>query len=94
MPPEMELERARREPIGAIVLILLGMLFLFNTLGFFSFGWINHGWPWIVIAIAIWLLVRGCGAACFRINLHGRPASGVNPESRDGGAEPPSGGER
>jgi hypothetical protein len=57
-PPQWELERARREPIGAIVLILLGMLFLFNTLGFFSFGWVSHGWPVIIVAIAVWLLVR------------------------------------
>jgi hypothetical protein len=60
MPPPIppDLERARREPIGAIVLIVLGMLFLFNTLGFFSFGWISHGWPLIIVAIAVWLLMR------------------------------------
>jgi hypothetical protein len=56
--PQMELERARREPIGAIVLILLGMLFLLNTMGFFSFGWIGHGWPWIIVIIGVWLIVR------------------------------------
>jgi hypothetical protein len=54
----MELERARREPVGAIVLILLGMLFLFNTLGFFSFHWVSHGWPLIIVAIAVWLIAR------------------------------------
>jgi len=59
--PEMELERARREPIGAIVLILLGMLFLFNTLGFFNFGWVSHGWPLIIVGIAVWLLMRNTG---------------------------------
>ena len=57
-PPDMELERARREPIGAIVLILLGMLFLFNTMGFFNFGWVSHGWPLIIVGIAVWLLMR------------------------------------
>ncbi|MBT9332154.1 B-box zinc finger protein [Paracidobacterium acidisoli] len=57
-PPEMELEAARREPIGAIVLIGLGMLFLFNTLGIFSFEWIDHGWPLLIIGIGIWLLIR------------------------------------
>ena len=95
VPPEMELERARREPIGAIVLILLGMLFLFNTLGFFSFGWIHHGWPWVVVAIAVWLLVRGGGGACFRGRVH-IPPPGVTPESRDAGTPPPpsTGGER
>jgi hypothetical protein len=59
--PEMELERARREPIGAIVLILLGMLFLFNTLGFLNFGWVSHGWPLIIVGIAVWLLMRNTG---------------------------------
>lgn len=57
-PIPQDLERARREPIGAIVLIILGMLFLLNTMGFFSFGWIGHGWPLVVVAIAIWLLMR------------------------------------
>jgi len=61
MPPAIELERARREPIGAIILILLGMLFLFNTMGFFSFHWMTYGWPWIILAIAVWLLVRNSG---------------------------------
>src|SRR5438445_294675 len=41
MPPDVELQAARREPIGAIVLIGLGMLFLFNTLGLLSFDWIG-----------------------------------------------------
>jgi hypothetical protein len=58
IPPEAELDAARREPIGAIVLIGLGMLFLFNTLGIFSFEWIHHGWPLLIIGIGIWLFVR------------------------------------
>ena len=61
IPPQMELERARREPIGAIVLILLGMLFLFNTMGFFNFEWVHHGWPLIIVGIAVWLLLRNSG---------------------------------
>jgi TM2 domain-containing membrane protein YozV len=95
VPPEMELERARREPIGAIILILLGMLFLFNTLGFFSFGWINHGWPFVVIAIAVWLVVRGCGGACFRTTVH-MPPPGIPPQNSDSGGppQPPTGGEQ
>ncbi len=48
----------RPEPIGAIVLIIVGMLFLFSTLGFLRFDWIGHGWPIIVIAVGAWLLVR------------------------------------
>jgi hypothetical protein len=81
-PPGMELERARREPIGAIVLILLGMLFLFNTLGFFNFGWVSHGWPLIVVGIAVWLLMRNTG----RLGFPGR----VGPQPPMGGPVSPA----
>ena len=56
MPPDMP--GRRPEPIGAIVLIAVGMLFLFSTLGFLRFDWIGRGWPVLVIAVGIWLLVR------------------------------------
>lgn len=62
--PPPDLQRARCEPIGAIVLIGLGMLFLFSTLGIFQFDWIGRGWPLILIGIGVWLLVqrtRGAG---------------------------------
>ncbi len=48
----------RREPIGAIVLIALGLLFLLNTLGFFRFDWVGHFWPLFIIALGAWLLIR------------------------------------
>ncbi len=56
--PPPDLQRARREPIGAIVLIGLGMLFLFNSLGFFKFDWVGRGWPLILIGIGVWLIVQ------------------------------------
>lgn len=88
-PPEWELERARREPIGAIVLILLGMLFLFNTLGFFNFGWVSHGWPLIIVAIAVWLLMRA------RSGSHAPPPPGAwPPPPPPANPEPPGGGVR
>lgn len=51
----------RREPVGAIVLIGLGLLFLFNTLGFFRFDWIGHLWPLFIIALGAWLFIRRTG---------------------------------
>lgn len=84
LPPNVELQHARREPIGAILLILLGMLFLFNTLGLLSFSWIGHGWPWVIVAIAVWLLVRGGGA---RFHLHAPP-----PPQEPAQPQPPAGG--
>jgi hypothetical protein len=83
--PQMELERARREPIGAIVLILLGMLFLFNTLGFFNFGWVRHGWPLIIVGIAVWLLMRNSG----RFGFYNRPVVQPPVPGAPGNAPPP-----
>jgi hypothetical protein len=52
-------EAARRnEPAGAIVLIALGLIFLFGTLGVFSFHWVEHGWPLIIIAVGVWLFFK------------------------------------
>lgn len=48
----------RREPIGAIVLIGLGLLFLFNTLGIFGGEWLRHTWPILIIGLGAWLLIR------------------------------------
>ena len=46
-------------PIGAIVLILLGVLFLLNTLGF-EYG-IGRFWPVILIFVGGWLFARNWG---------------------------------
>ncbi len=46
-------------PIGAIVLILLGVLFLLNTMGM-EFG-IDRFWPLILIGIGGWLFARNWG---------------------------------
>jgi TM2 domain-containing membrane protein YozV len=48
----------RREPIGAIVLIGLGLLFLFNTLGIFGGEWMHHTWPILIIGLGAWLFIR------------------------------------
>jgi hypothetical protein len=60
MPPEVDpyAPVPRREPIGAIVLIGLGLLFLLNTLGFFRFNWIGHAWPIFIIGLGAWLVIR------------------------------------
>ena len=56
-PPFHDAAR-RSEPVGAIVLIVLGLLFLFGTLGIFSLHWIGHGWPLIIIGIGVWLFFK------------------------------------
>jgi len=48
----------RAEPIGAIVLIGFGLLFLFGTLGIFHFDWIGRGWPVIIIVVGVWMFLK------------------------------------
>jgi TM2 domain-containing membrane protein YozV len=58
-PAQQFADAARRnEPAGAIALIVLGLLFLFGTLGIFRFDWIGRGWPLILIAIGVWLFYK------------------------------------
>lgn len=56
MPPPARVRRP--EPIGALILIGLGLLFLFNALGFFPAMWLGRGWPLLLIGLGVWLLVR------------------------------------
>jgi hypothetical protein len=46
----------RATPIGPMILIVLGGLFLMNTLGFFPLRFIGKFWPAILIAIGVWML--------------------------------------
>lgn len=48
-------------PVGAIILIGLGFLFLLNTMGWFHFFWMGRLWPLILIVIGVWLFVRRAG---------------------------------
>ena len=50
---------ASKIPMGAIVLILLGVLFLLHTMGL-GFG-LDRFWPLILIAIGGWLFARNWG---------------------------------
>jgi cell wall-active antibiotic response 4TMS protein YvqF len=47
-----------RVPVGSLVLIGLGVLFLLNTMGLFHAHWIHRLWPLILIVIGVWLLVK------------------------------------
>ena len=48
----------RRQPIGAFILIGLGVLFLLNTLDVFHFNWFGKLWPLLIIAFGALLFVR------------------------------------
>ena len=56
--PDLWCARNRGIPTGAVVLIVLGVLFLLGNLGIFSDRWIEHGWPILLIGLGIWLVIR------------------------------------
>ena len=51
----------RKEPIGAIVLIGLGLLFLLGQLDIFSGRMVEFTWPVLLIGLGVWLIVRRLG---------------------------------
>ncbi|MGA3045320.1 MAG: DUF5668 domain-containing protein [Terracidiphilus sp.] len=58
-PPPMYWRR--KEPIGAIVLIALGLLFLLNQLNIFNGRLVEITWPLALIGLGVWLVVRRIG---------------------------------
>jgi TM2 domain-containing membrane protein YozV len=55
MPP---MHWRRKEPIGAVILIALGLLFLMGRLDLFSGRAFEFGWPVLLIGLGVWLIVR------------------------------------
>ena len=45
-------------PSKAFILIVLGVLFLLGNFGILSQNWLNRGWPILLIALGVWLIVR------------------------------------
>jgi len=58
MPPPPPLYWRRREPVGAIVLIGLGVLFLLGQLDVFHDRFFGLTWPLLLIALGVWLIIR------------------------------------
>ena len=48
----------RREPIGAVILIALGILFLMGQLHWFSGRMFEMSWPVLLIGLGVWLIVN------------------------------------
>jgi hypothetical protein len=57
VPPPVYQDR-QKHPVGAIVLIAVGVVLLLQTLGIFEQEWISRAWPLIIIGIGGWLLYR------------------------------------
>lgn len=58
IPPVPPAGWRRKEPIGAIVLIGLGILFLLGQLDILSGRLLEYTWPLLLIALGVWLIVR------------------------------------
>lgn len=56
--PTGEYWRTRGIPTGALVLIVLGIAFLLGNLGILSAHWLGHGWPILLIALGVWLVIQ------------------------------------
>ncbi len=54
---------AKNVPIGAVILIAIGVLFLLQNIGMFHFHWIGKLWPLILIAVGLRIILRG-GRRC------------------------------
>jgi TM2 domain-containing membrane protein YozV len=50
-----------RVPMGAVILIGLGVIFLLNQFGWFRFDWIGTFWPLLLIAVGIAVLMKRTG---------------------------------
>lgn len=61
IPPGASQFWKRKEPVGAIVLIALGVLFLLGQLDIFNGRLIEYSWPVFLIGLGVWLVVRRLG---------------------------------
>jgi TM2 domain-containing membrane protein YozV len=60
-PPPTPIYWRRRAPVGAIVLIALGVLFLLGQLDVFRDRFFGLTWPLLLIALGVWLIIRRFG---------------------------------
>jgi TM2 domain-containing membrane protein YozV len=61
IPPMPPVCWRRREPVGAIVLIALGLLFLLGQMNIFNGRLMEYTWPLLLIGLGVWLIVRRLG---------------------------------
>ncbi len=58
VPPVASCCWGRREPIGALALIVLGTLFLLDQFDIFNGRLFDYAWPVLLIALGVWLIAR------------------------------------
>jgi TM2 domain-containing membrane protein YozV len=55
------LQEGSRPPVGALILIGLGVVFLLDQFGWFRFDWFSRFWPLILIAVGVSVLMKRSG---------------------------------
>jgi TM2 domain-containing membrane protein YozV len=50
--------RGHKHPVGAIVLIVIGVVLLLQTMGVLEDEWISRAWPLLIVGVGAWLLYR------------------------------------
>jgi hypothetical protein len=81
--------RKKPSPAGGVVLIVLGVVFLLNTLGYWRLSDLVQYWPVLLIALGIFMLYRSVSeqAREDRFAPYGSgPSSGFSPRAMDPGA--------
>jgi hypothetical protein len=86
MPPVPPVYWKRKEPIGAIVLIGLGLLFLLGQLDIFNGRLWEFTWPLMLIALGVWLMIRRMGHGQGSGQVPGQPPNDSNNQNGSGGA--------
>jgi len=61
LPPVPPMSWKRKEPIGAIVLIGLGILFLLGQLDLFHGRLLEYAWPFVLIGLGVWMMINRVG---------------------------------
>lgn len=65
-------ERRVHAPVGAFILIGLGVIFLLNNIGLFGFGVLGRLWPLALIGLGCWIFFnRRSSCACQRCSTRG-----------------------
>jgi hypothetical protein len=55
IPPVFE---GHHRPLGAIILIVLGVFLLFANLGWLKWNWFSRLWPLALVLMGVWLLIE------------------------------------
>ena len=58
VPPVPPMHWRRKEPIGAMILVGIGLILLLNEMGYVAERFLHFLWPLLFIALGVWLIIR------------------------------------